>query len=409
MTSPALAVLLSLMLATGPLGSITSDAVGNRTQVATPPATTSYTHNTLNQYTVVGGVTLTYDPNGNLTNDGTRTYTYDAENRLVGSSAVGSSVTYTYDAFGRRIAKTVNGTTTRFLYDGDQLLEERSASGAFLTAYLYGPGIDELLLRYTNTNQLLIYHQNALGSTQFLLDWSGVPVDGATYDAYGTPSGPSAVGNRFLFTGREYDTETGLYYYRARYYSPSLGRFLQREPTPTDFNSYRYVLNNPTSWIDPWGLTLFSPQPPALNGSDLLGPRGPVLPIDIPIAGPQGLSDWIPPFQNPLTGPDLLPGPAIGTEAGQKLQKSACGNSTEGVGPGVLKVGGSQKQGAQDKKLSPKEIKKLKEKGFDIEGLKGIKKTGGFSLYKDAQGNILIKPPGGIGPGEPTGLNINQL
>ncbi len=243
-------------------------------------------------------------------------------------------------------------------------------------------------------------------------------MESSTYDPYGQPSlfdatgaplTASAFGNRLLFTGREYDAETGLYYNRHRYQDPKTGRWVSREPFANEWNLYRYVLNSPTNWIDPWGRDLYSPQPPAFNGTDLLGGWSPGLSIDIPTSNPQGLSDWTPPFQNPLTGPDLMPGPAIGTEAGQKLQKSQCSNSTEGVGPGVLTAGGKGKQGAQDKKLSPKEIKKLKEKGFDIEGLKGVKKTGGFNLYKDEQGNILIKPPGGIGPGEPTGLNINQL
>jgi len=109
------------------------------------------------------------------------------------------------------------------------------------------------------------FHADGLGSIVALTDASGQLVETYRYDVYGQPiiqdaSGSalavSSVGNRYLFTGREYDSETGLYYYRARYYHPGVGRFLSRDPLGylPDINVYRYVGNNPASFIDPFGL-----------------------------------------------------------------------------------------------------------------------------------------------------------
>ncbi len=210
------------------------DPVGNRSLADG----TSYTPNPLNQYSAVGSTNYAYDPNGNLTNDGTTTYTYDAENRLVSSSAVGSSVTYTYDAFGRRISKTVNGTTTKFTYDGDQILEELDGAGTQTAEYINGPGIDEPLRMQRGTVKTY-YLADGLGSITHLTNKDGQVVESYTYDPYGKPNifdgagnplTQSAFGNRYLFTGREYDQETGLQNNRARYYHPGIGRFLQRDP-----------------------------------------------------------------------------------------------------------------------------------------------------------------------------------
>ena len=195
----------------------TYDKLGNRTQVLAG-TTTAYAANTVNQYTTVGGTAFTYDPNGNLTSDGTNAYTYDSENRLLTAQGSGLGAQYTYDPLGRRLTKTVNGTTTRFLYDGEQLLAETDATGTITATYVYGtPRI----------------------------------TDGA-----GNVLPQSVVGNRFLFTGRESEQETGLYYYRARYYNPAIGRFLQRDPVgyTAGINLYSYVDNNPLNWVDPFGL-----------------------------------------------------------------------------------------------------------------------------------------------------------
>jgi RHS repeat-associated protein len=209
----------------------------------------------VNQYTVfkgpAGQKTLAYDHLGNLTNEslpsGDQQYIYDFLNRLVMYMDVGYNVTkYRYDALGRRISKNLNGWThTRYVYDGDRLIQERdgtdgSSPGQVVLSYVYGVGSDEVLTRRRLSDSTdLFYHSNALGSVAAVTDGSGAVVERYKYDAYGqvtflapdfTPLTSSAVGNNILFTGRHYDTETKLYYYRARTYHPYLGRFLQRDP-----------------------------------------------------------------------------------------------------------------------------------------------------------------------------------
>lgn len=200
------------------------DQVGNREVVDS----VNYVSNNLNQYTDVGGSLYQYDQNGNLTSDGTNTYTYDYENRLITASGGGQNSSYQYDAFGRRISKTVDGLTTYFVYDGDQVIEEHDASGSLTASYIYGTGIDEVLTMNRNA-QTYYYFYDGLSSVTDITNVNGEVVESYSYDVYGLPNQTSQIGNRFYFTGREFDEETGIYHYRARTYSPSIGRFLQRD------------------------------------------------------------------------------------------------------------------------------------------------------------------------------------
>ena len=115
------------------------------------------------------------------------------------------------------------------LYDGDQLLAETDAAGALTATYVYGPGIDEPL-QMTRGSVTTFYHPDGLGSIVALTNATGAVIERTRYDAFGAPDHASTLGNRFLFTGREYDQDTGLYFYRARSYDPRLGRFLSRDP-----------------------------------------------------------------------------------------------------------------------------------------------------------------------------------
>jgi YD repeat-containing protein len=114
---------------------------------AATPSTVSYTANALNQYTAVGAVTPSYDGNANLTSDGTFTFGYDAENRLISASGVGNTASYVYDAQGHRKTRTVNGATTVFVTDAGnrEVLEYDGSSGAILRWYAYGLGSNDVL------------------------------------------------------------------------------------------------------------------------------------------------------------------------------------------------------------------------------------------------------------------------
>jgi len=194
------------------------------------------------------------------------------------------------------------------------VIEERGSGNVLQSTYTYGPGIDEVLTMNRNS-QTFFYFYDGLGSVTDLTNAAGELVESYQYDVYGQPTTPSTVGNPYLFTGRQLDPETNLYYYRSRYYHPGIGRFLNREQEPTDFNLYRYVLNSPTNWIDPWGLTTLGAQPFPINGQDVIGGQGLSIPVDIAPPSPLPPTEWTPPIHEP-PGPDVLPQPAPGGDRG---------------------------------------------------------------------------------------------
>ena len=239
------------------------DPVGNRSQVTENGSPVTYSANNLNQYTAVGTDTPTYDANGNLTGQNGWTYSYDAQNRLVSAGNGLTNAVFYYDARNRCVVRTINGVTTYLTYDGWSLIEERGSSGTLLDKYVHGAVVDEILARY-NGNPIY-YHHDGLRSTIALTDSTGSIVESYTYDVYGAATIWDASGiqlptssyqNRFLFTGRESLAELGLYDYRNRFYSPTLGRFLQTDPirfSALDVNLCRYVLNSPVVSRDPSG------------------------------------------------------------------------------------------------------------------------------------------------------------
>jgi len=198
---------------------------GSFARTGLPNPVSAAVYNANNQLTQWGAATLSYDLNGNMLSDGTNTYTWDARNQLA-SIAGGATASFQYDASGRRASKTVGGVGTQFLYDGPNAVQELSGSTPLANS-LTG-GVDEV---FTRTGQAGTWNflSDALGSTLGLTNGSGALVEQYTYEPFGNTSVAGSVFNPTQYTGRENDG-TGLYYNRARYYDPSIERFISEDP-----------------------------------------------------------------------------------------------------------------------------------------------------------------------------------
>jgi RHS repeat-associated protein len=281
------------------------DAANRITQKSGTDGTDDYSYDDTNQLTAVDhsaqvDEAYSYDANGNRTNagygtgtdnrlltDGVYNYVYDDEgnrtkrteiatgkvteynwdyrNRLSSvvfkdaSGVVTKTIEYSYDVNDRRISKKIDGVVTeRYVYDGANIALVFDGAGVQTHRYLYGAGVDQILADERGGSVVWALADN-LGTVRDVVDGGGVVLNHVTYDSYGrviSQTNP-AVEFRFGYTGREQDNETGLDYYRARYYDSAVGRFISEDPigfTAGDANLYRYVGNSPTNSTDPSGL-----------------------------------------------------------------------------------------------------------------------------------------------------------
>lgn len=245
----------------------TYDPVGNRLKEVALLGTTAYAYDADDRLLTAGATTFTYDRNGNqiakATGKATVSYAYDAANRLTAVTGPGIASRFAYDGDGNRVSQTTSQGTYAYVSDVATALpvalNEQGPDGSI--AYAYGLG----LVEEYNPSFNYFYQQDGLGSVVALTDSKGVPQAVYAYDSWGNPllSVTDNVGtrNKFRFTGEALDPGTGLYYLRARYYDPSVGRFTSKDRfvgiagLPLTINKFVYVLNRPLALRDPSGLS----------------------------------------------------------------------------------------------------------------------------------------------------------
>jgi RHS repeat-associated protein len=254
----------------------------NRNAVTSNGTATNYSHNAMNQYTLWGGQSFLYDGNFNFSWMGGWQHNYDSQNHLTSvSNGGGTQESFVYDGLGRCVKRTVNGAAMIYVYDGWKAVFEHAFDGAWMAYNVYGPGSDEILWRYHSQVGHLRYHTDIHGNVSELLGWGGEGLEKYTYDAFGIPtvtnwdgSNPrsySTYGNRFMFQGREWYSELGYYNFRHRFYDPTVGRFLQKDPLGFgggDANLYRYCGGDPVNRRDPFGLVTSDELKRTEDGAD---------------------------------------------------------------------------------------------------------------------------------------------
>lgn len=238
------------------------DRVGNRLNDV---LTGNWQYDASNQLTSTPSATYTYDNNGNMLTksdtNGVTQYAWDYENRLTSVTLPngGGAVTFNYDPFGRRIEKVTASATTIYAYDGANIVGEYDAAGELSAKYVQGAGIDEPLAMWRG-GTVGYYQADGLGSITAVIDGTRTPLATYTYDAFGKRVNVGGqLTNSFQYTGREWDQETGLYYYRARYFDPQTGRFVSEDPILLQVleNGYSYAWNEPSTYSDPSGFDPF--------------------------------------------------------------------------------------------------------------------------------------------------------
>ena len=263
---------------------ITPDTL-NRASMNDNGDKSDYSPNALNQYQNVAGADIYYDGNFNLMWSGGLNLWHDSANRLTWAQSGEDYGQFVYDGLGRCVKRTIDWETTLIAYDGWQPIVEWDEWNNFKAWNIYGPGPDEILWRYSDRSGHLRCHSDRQGNVVALLDYDGNGIESYTYDAFGRPTVTDWSGqnprpyswywNRFMFTGREWLPELGLYDFRNRFYYPAIGRFLQSDPTgfdAGDANLFRYCGHDPVNGSDPFGLEInYEARTSSTDGVQVIG------------------------------------------------------------------------------------------------------------------------------------------
>ncbi|HTP06743.1 MAG TPA: RHS repeat-associated core domain-containing protein, partial [Anaerolineae bacterium] len=259
------------------------DVLNRVADINSPGFNTTYAYDAAGNRTSANGVTFNYDAAGRLSSssDGA-SYTYDAAGNLLTrrrnnqtdtfqwtgqgrlariTYADGTFSEYTYDAAGRRIRqRRRDGSLTYYTYLGSNLAQELDASGAALASYTYD-GLDRPVSMWRRdaapNGQTYFYLLDDLGDVLGLVDENGTMAATYRYDPWGNViNSTGSIANPLRFEAREWDEDSGLYFDRARYYDPIVGRFISRDRLGINggLNHYAYVGNNPIRFRDPLGL-----------------------------------------------------------------------------------------------------------------------------------------------------------
>jgi RHS repeat-associated protein len=236
------------------------DAVGNRITQETLAGTNNYVYDIANRLIEVDGVSYTWDANGNMLSDGTSNYSYNYANQLVGVSQGGDAYTFAYNGIGDRLQQVVNGDPTTYTLDLNTGLTQVLADGA--NTYLYGNG----RIGEEQAGGWQYYMDDALGSVRQMTNLNSFVIYDQSYEPYGSViASAGSKASNYGYTG-EWTDGTGLVHLRARFYSPSMGRFLTKDTLevqssiPLSYNKWLFAGSNPVNLIDPSGLAPCSPD-----------------------------------------------------------------------------------------------------------------------------------------------------
>jgi RHS repeat-associated protein len=331
--------------------------------------------------------TYAYDQAGNLTSV---TQPKEGEKAAIED-------TYTYNGEGLRTSETIGGSTNYLAWDNAEAgIPLLLSNGSY--NFIYGPGgvpIEQI----SSGGTVTYLHHDQAGSTRLLTGSTGTVTGKCTYSAYGTPTCEGTTTTPLGYDGEYTSSDTGLIYLRHRVYDPATAQFLTVDPLEMYTGEpYGYAGDNPLNYRDPRGLT-----------GESIG-EGPSCPPGICLPFPT----------NEQTERAIEAAKELGHEIGHAASEVGHGiesvwneafgegeSSSESASTKESTNGCGERNPAQDNKLSPGQIKKLKEAGLDPHVLK--EGGQGTDLYVDRDGNIYEKPIGGAGPGESTHINIKEL